>query len=66
MEKKAKANRPKLNSASVADDLDALNADRSHRVKPAEQVRRKMEATIEAKTKQRRGREAPASSAWKR
>jgi len=48
----------------AGDALDSLNA--RARGRGPQRLRRKIEATIEAKAKKRRGREAPASSGWKK
>ena len=63
----AKLNQPvadKLRKDNVADELDEINA-RTRR-RGTDRIRRKIEATLEAKAKRRRSREAPASSAWKK
>ena len=49
---------------SIEDELDGINE--GTRRRGSERLRGRIEATIEAKTKKRRNREAPASSAWKR
>lgn len=52
-------------SGNATEELDGLNADTRRRSNPSKRLRRRMEATIEAKAKKRRKREAPASAAWK-
>jgi hypothetical protein len=51
--------------ASVAEQLDTLNAKTRAARNPPNALRRTMEARIEAKAKRRRSRETAASSGWK-
>ena len=61
-----KKERGHLAGTNEAEELDSLNADTQRRRNAPERIRRKLEATIEAKAKKRRGREVPASAAWRR
>ncbi len=65
MAEKRKQNFPVAKEQTAEAALDSLNEElrtgRNTRISPS----RVMEATIEAKARKRRGREGPASSAWK-
>ena len=50
--------------ANESEQLSSLNT-QARRSQAPERLRRKMEASIEAKAHKRRRREAPASAAWK-
>ncbi len=60
-----RSNKGGFTSTNEAEELDALNAELKRRRNTPERVRRRVEATIEAKARKRRGREVPASAAWK-
>jgi hypothetical protein len=64
MTKRSTEQTGKPGGKDVAEELDTLNA--RTRQRGSGRVRRKMEATIEANARKRRGREAPASDEWKR
>jgi hypothetical protein len=61
--KEKKATR--LFGGNESEKLSELNTQGGRRKNPAQRLRRKMEASIEAKARKRRAREAPASAAWK-
>jgi len=63
MEKKTEESKNKSTSANAAEALDSLNSDVRRGARSSQRLRRKMEATIEAKARKRRSREVAASTA---
>lgn len=66
MAKKRKRVTRIVTKGTPEETLDALNARVIGRSNSSDLIRRAVEAQLEAKTKKRRKREAPASSNWKR
>jgi hypothetical protein len=63
MEKKTEESKNKSTSSNAAEALDSINSDVRRGPRSSQRLRRKMEATIEAKARKRRSREVAASTA---
>ena len=62
MEKKSGVRKGKSTQADASEELDSLNAQTRPRAGSPQKIRRRIEATIEAKAQKRRSREVAAST----
>jgi hypothetical protein len=66
METKSGVRKSKSTHTNASEELDSLNAETRPRAGSAQKIRRRMEATIEAKAQKRRSREVAASTALRK